>query len=92
VLRDRQGDVNKRWYIEFYTWSFDRKSLVRKQMFVPMSLSAKERKAWAKPRIKAIADMLESGYSIPSKKKQVIKPGNRITAIEALQHCINSIG
>jgi site-specific recombinase XerD len=65
----------KRWLIEFYAFDHAAQKLKRKLVVVPVTLSAKERMAWAKERMEAISRVLAMGYSFnPKKPKPEKKP------------------
>lgn len=71
-LVNRKGDLNKRWYVEFYTRSEEQSSTQRKQVFVPATLkTAEAREHWAKETIKEIQQMATAGYDF---KPLVVKP------------------
>ncbi len=61
-LCDRNGDLTKRWYVEFY--AFDEKSneVKRKQVFCPLKYKdARNRKTWANEKINEINKLLNDG-------------------------------
>lgn len=52
-IKSRNGDLSKRWYLEFYAWSEVKKKLVRLQIFCPSTeQTAKKRMSWL--RLKSI--------------------------------------
>jgi integrase len=62
-LVNRKGDLNKRWYVEFYTRSEEQTNAQRKQVFVPATLkTAEAREGWAKATIKELHELATSGY------------------------------
>jgi len=68
VLRDREGDLKKEWYIEYYPFDESKNQLIRKRIKVPQSLhSSNQRKAWANKKINAINALLVKGYHYPKK-------------------------
>lgn len=93
ILRDRGGDIRKRWYIEFYAFDTDAMKLKRKLLYIPKTLSAKQRKAWAKPRLEEVRLMLEGGYTIASKKKKAkdVALTAQVTIIEAIDYIIKTV-
>lgn len=63
VLRDRNGDLSKEWYVEYYAWDEASECLVRKRIKIPQSFQTK--KARVQEANKIIADtnqLLERGY------------------------------
>jgi integrase len=71
-LVNRKGDLNKRWYVEFYTRTEEQSSSQRKQVFVPATLkTAEAREDWAREAIREIHDLATSGYEF---KPLVVKP------------------
>jgi len=86
VLRDRSGDINKRWYVEFYVWDVQKNKLVRKQDYIPEDYKkASARKLYAKERIRQINKLLRFGYHIDRKKEH--STGEQI--IYSLKDAIN---
>lgn len=63
VLKNRNGDLSKRWYLEYYLWDVAKNELVRQQRFCPLAYkSAKERRNWANKEIAILSDLLLKGY------------------------------
>lgn len=86
-VRDRKGDLDKRWYVEFWVWDVGTDSLVRKLDYVPAKFkSAPERYAECLRLKKEIDQELISGAFIDSsghtKKKAAAKPMTIIKAME----------
>ncbi len=68
TLKNRGGDLEKRWYIEFYIFSGAAQKPVRQQDFIPaIYRTADERNAYAAGRIPAINALLKSGHTINGK-------------------------
>lgn len=62
VLRDRKGDLSKRWYIEFYAWDEKVNRLKRKHLIVPAKYKdARNRRVWANDKIAEINKLLNDG-------------------------------
>lgn len=73
-LKDRKGDLKKRWYIEYKVWNAKTSSLETKDLYAPSKLeTAKARRAWAEENVQQINKLLESGYHLnpkPETKEQ----------------------
>lgn len=68
VLKDRKGDLSKRWYIEFSITETGTEELIRKFKFCPVSYkTAVERRAWASEYISIINAALIDGYVLPNR-------------------------
>jgi len=62
-LNDCGGDLNGRWYIEFYGWDVQKKKLVRKRFYeVNNFTSEQDRKLYANRIIKQLNTLLKEGY------------------------------
>lgn len=63
VIKDRNGDLSKRWYVEFWVWDLRVNNTVRKQVFISSTQykTAKERMAYGKYLKKSIDQMLVQG-------------------------------
>lgn len=69
VLRNYNGDLSKRWNIEFYVWDVQQNKLVRKRYYVPASEKSKtDRNKYARERILKINQLLKKGYHIDRSK------------------------
>jgi integrase len=63
-LVNRKGDLDKRWYVEYYAWDEEKSSMQRKQIFAPNALkSAESREQWAGEVIKDIQEKASAGLS-----------------------------
>ncbi len=64
-LNDCNGDLKKRWYIEFYVWNVQKDSLVRKRTYdANHYTTSRERKRYAYRMIREINELLYEGYHI----------------------------
>ncbi|WP_285543445.1 phage integrase SAM-like domain-containing protein [Dyadobacter frigoris] len=84
ILRDRNGDLTKEWYVEYYAWDEVLDGLVRKRIKVSMSFQTK--KARVHEANKIIADtneLLEKGYYF---KREVVSDETSI-----LTECENDL-
>ena len=89
VLRDRDGDLSKRWYVEYYVWDANKNNgrgkLIRKQKTAPLSMDAMERREFLQPYLDELSVALPMGRHIrkntEGNKDEVYKKD--ITAIEA---------
>lgn len=71
VLRDRNGDLDKRWYVEFYVFDVVKNELVRKVDYsINTFKNKKQRRQEAKRLIEEINKLLEDGAVINSSEKQ----------------------
>ncbi|MEN7547803.1 tyrosine-type recombinase/integrase [Rapidithrix thailandica] len=85
-LVDRNGDLKKRWYVEFYAWDAKLDKLKRKWVYIPAKYkTAKERKAYAKKLIQYTNSQLEKGavFNAPKIRKKSNKQTQSIQ--EALE-------
>ncbi len=74
VLKDRLGDLNKRWYIIFSVFDVSEKCLKKKYDYeVNKFPDASTRRRFAKKFIKEINDMLEEGYVIGAEEPKEYK-------------------
>jgi integrase len=74
-LVNRDGDLKKRWYVEYYAWSEKKEGLVRKQVFIPAQFTTKaQREKEADKYIKAINRALEAGKYFKDGGEQEGKP------------------
>ncbi|ACT96665.1 tyrosine-type recombinase/integrase [Dyadobacter fermentans] len=93
VLRDRDGDLTKPWYVEFY--AFDEKSggLVRKRVSISMNFRDKKSRTAEGNRIVGMAnDLLKKGYHFP-KQGIAVQPGippEKEILVKALQFSLNA--
>lgn len=63
VLKNRNEDLNKRWYIEFYIWDKEKGKWNRKQHYIPSRFKTiYQRNEYARKAIKEINELLASGY------------------------------
>ncbi len=74
-LNNRGGDLDKRWYVEYYLWNETEQQLERQQVFVPTAYkTAKERRAWAVSTITEVTDLMRQGYIyVTEKRKKTVK-------------------
>ena len=80
-LNNRGGDLDKRWYIEYYLWNEAEERLERQQQFVPSTLkTAKQRRSWATSAITEITDLMRQGYiyTTEKEKKESKKKGSDV--------------
>lgn len=69
VLRTCNGDLKKRWYVEFYAMDDRTSELARKRIFISMTFQDKKSRTAEGNRIVALAnDLLKKGYHFTSKK------------------------
>ena len=72
-LHDYNGDISKRWTIEFWVWNQNLNNglgdLQRKQKKLPLRLSAEERRQQAQEFIFEVNHMLIMGYHIKSEEE-----------------------
>jgi len=62
-LNDCDGDISKRWYIEFYAWDVQKEKLLRRRFYEINNISTiKDRRAYARRIIKEINDLLKDGF------------------------------
>ncbi len=90
-LNDCDGDLLKRWYIEFYVWDIQKDSLVRKRTYdVNHYTTSQERKRYANRMICEINELLDEGYHIDIDKP--IENGEEerksFTLAEAIQYAL----
>ena len=84
-LADRNGDIKKRWYINYYVWDVQRNALVRKQYYeINNYKTATERYAASRIAVKQINEMLEKGFHIDDAKLEEQKELKNITMIKAI--------
>lgn len=87
-IKDRDGDLNKRWYVEFYVWDVAKDSLVRKVDYISSKFkSSHERYAEAQRIKKEIDYSLINGAFIDSsgktqKQKEDPKPKSILKAFQ----------
>lgn len=75
VLRDRDGDLTKAWYVEFYAYDEKTQKLVRKRVVISMNFRDKKSRTAEGNRIAAQAnELLKKGYHF-TKEKVTIQPG-----------------
>lgn len=91
-LRDRNGDLSKRWYIEFYVWDIAIGKLIRKVDYEEINTfrTAKERIKSAASRIREINLGLISGLVFNSADTVELDTPvitNEITAESTLEKC-----
>lgn len=69
VLRDCNGNLKKRWYVEFYAMDDRTGKLARNRTFISMTFQDKKSRTAEGKRLVALAnDLLKQGYHFPSKK------------------------
>jgi hypothetical protein len=74
-LRDRDGDLTKPWYVEFYAYDEKTEKLVRKRLVISMNFRDKKSRTAEGNRIVAMAnDLLKKGYHY-KKEGIAIQPG-----------------
>ena len=62
-LNDCEGNLSKRWYIEFYAWDVQQKKLVRKRFYEINNFAAqKDRITYANRIIRQVNKLLEEGF------------------------------
>lgn len=68
-LSDRNGDLKKRWYINYYVWDVQKNALVRKQYYeINNYKTVPERYAAAKIAVRKINELLQKGFHIDKTK------------------------
>lgn len=76
VLNDRDGDVSKRWYIEYSAWDVQAKALRRKYDTTINAIpTLDERYISARVIISQINDLLARGYHIDAEKSKALAEG-----------------
>ena len=61
-LCDRDGDLKKRWFVDFYAWDSKTETLKRKQIYCPAKYKdERARRIWAAKEMKAINELLVKG-------------------------------
>jgi integrase len=76
-LVDGDGDISKRWVVEYYIWSEQQEKLVRKRIRISDATTEK-RYETAKQAIKEVNAALKSGY--------VVDPINLPTVVKSKEH------
>lgn len=72
VLKDRQRDLTKRWYVEFYAFDDAVGKLQRYPIYLPAKYKTdSERRKYAKALIHEINDKLAQGYQVGSAKVSI---------------------
>jgi len=77
VLRDRNGDLKKEWYVEFYVWNEQPDKLVRKRVKIPLSFKDKKSRIdQGNHLISKINGLLKAGfhYTIQTQKEVFLPP------------------
>ena len=98
TFRDRGGDLNKEWYVEFYAYSDSKKDIVRSRVKIPTSCgSAESRLKFAAKKIKEIDTLLREGFYFKSQvtdnqDNDVDTPTNEFFLIESLYQTIKDSG
>ncbi|GEM_PF-962973 len=69
VLKTRNGDLSKRWYVEYYAWQKSLNNgqggLVRRLFYCPAKhKTAVDRKRWSKDVIRRIKQLFDDGFYI----------------------------
>lgn len=65
-LKDRNGDLSKEWYVEFYAFCGHTDGIQRKRVKVPQVYATElQKRDWANKQIKTINGLLEKGYHFP---------------------------
>jgi integrase len=68
-LNDCDGDITKRWYIEFYAFDVQQKKLVRKRFYeVNDYTTGTQRRGYARRMIRELNQLLEDGYHLDVNK------------------------
>jgi integrase/recombinase XerD len=84
VLKDRNGDITKRWYVEFYLEN-EQGKLERKQEFIPSTIKSRgERYEYGNSLMDTIKEILKSGEIEAARLKKKEAEGPRIKLLDAL--------
>ena len=68
-LIDCEGDLSRRWYIEFYVWNVQNNKMERKRFYdVNNYVTSDERKSYANRKVCEINELLKEGYHIDINK------------------------
>jgi len=63
-LNDCEGNLTKRWYIEFYAWDVQQKKLIRKRFYEVNNFAGEQdRRTYANRMIQELNDLLKNGSS-----------------------------
>jgi integrase len=89
VLKDRNGDLKQRWYVEFFIEDPASGKLERKREFIPQKLkTVTERLAYAEDLIEVINKLLKSGELHQERQIKAEEKENSITLNEALDQAV----
>lgn len=94
-LVDCEGDISKEWYIVFYIWDQDKKTLARKRDYTINShTNVKDRRARAKQLIGEINELLAAGKyasktEIKEERIELLTPES-MTFYEAVDHAFKT--
>ena len=88
VLKDRLGDLSKRWYIEYSAFDVQANKLLKKYEYeVNKFETDKERRLFAAMRCQQLNDLLAKGYHFDSSKEEV--PGKFPKVADAYQKALD---
>jgi len=91
-LVDCDGDISKRWYIEFYAWDVQQDKLLRKRFYEINNLDTiKDRRAYARRIIGEINELLKDGYHFDLNKvpEEIVTEEKRGYSLnEAVDHAL----
>ncbi|MDJ1500447.1 tyrosine-type recombinase/integrase [Xanthocytophaga agilis] len=89
VLKNRSGDLSKRWYIEYKVWDEASQKLIRQHDYLPNALKTeKERLEYGKARVATINNLLARGFCLngnPIPKPEDEKPQSIYTFLSLQQ-------
>ena len=89
VLHDYDGDLSKRWNIQYWVFDLDLEKKVRQIIWIPTSQkTVRQRKDWSKEYILRINQLLAQGYAL-SKKTKPIGLGVNLTVHSKLTDCLD---
>jgi integrase len=93
TLRDRDKDLSKEWYIEWYAWDEGLNDLVRKRKKIPMSYQDVKSRTLAGNKMAAqVNKLLESGYHFKTVRVTALNPLLEIKdLVNALNYVINIV-
>ncbi|NQU54167.1 MAG: hypothetical protein HQ522_16690 [Bacteroidetes bacterium] len=86
-LADRDGDVSKRWYVNYYIWDVQRNCLVRKQYYDINEFNTESgRRTAGKRAVQRINGMLERGVHIDVTKTEKSIQFAAMTMVKAVRY------
>ena len=86
-LHDRNGELSKRWFVDFYYFNDEKQAFKREFVYIPMSINSKtERRRKGEEIVRSLNARLESGWTPLLKESLGI-----ITLNDGLNHYLNII-